>query len=298
MTRATASDLPKMARLHARCFSQAWSTQALEKLLESPGTFAFSEPQGFVLARAAGDEAEILTLAVAPEARRKGIARALVVEAARHAGTQGARALFLEVGESNTAARALYEALGFRSVGRRKAYYSPADGDALVLRAELPLAPLGNSPGSTRLGRQQQETTAVTRIEQLCADKGLRMTEQRRIIARVLSDAADHPDAEELYRRASAIDPHISIATVYRTVKLFEDAGILERHDFRDGRSRYEEVPESHHDHLIDVQSGSVIEFRNDEIEALQRRVAEELGFELVDHRLELYGVPKGSKKR
>jgi Fur family transcriptional regulator, ferric uptake regulator len=133
----------------------------------------------------------------------------------------------------------------------------------------------------------------VSRIEQLCTEKGLRMTDQRRVIARVLSDASDHPDAEELYRRASAIDPHISIATVYRTVKLFEDAGILERHDFRDGRSRYEEVPDTHHDHLIDVQSGKVIEFRNEEIERLQRRVAEELGFELVDHRLELYAVPK-----
>src|SRR6201997_1598166 len=121
------------------------------------------------------------------------------------------------------------------------------------------------------------------------------MTEQRRVIARVLSGAGDHPDAEELYRRASTIDPHISIATVYRTVRLFEDAGILERHDFRDGRSRYEEVSESHHDHLIDVQTGKVIEFRNDEIERLQRRVAEELGFELVDHRLELYAVPKKS---
>ena len=120
------------------------------------------------------------------------------------------------------------------------------------------------------------------------------MTDQRRVIARVLSDAADHPDAEELYRRASAIDPHISIATVYRTVKLFEDAGILERHDFRDGRSRYEEVPDAHHDHLIDVQSGRVIEFRNEEIERLQRRVAEELGFELVDHRP---GALRGSKE-
>ena len=138
----------------------------------------------------------------------------------------------------------------------------------------------------------------LSRIEKLCAEKGLRMTEQRRVIARVLSESADHPDAEELYRRASAIDPHISIATVYRTVKLFEDAGILERHDFRDGRSRYEEVPDAHHDHLIDVQSGRVIEFRNEEIEALQRKVAEELGFELVDHRLELYAVPKGAKKR
>ena len=138
----------------------------------------------------------------------------------------------------------------------------------------------------------------LSRIEKLCADKGLRMTEQRRVIARVLSDASDHPDAEELYRRAAASDPHISIATVYRTVKLFEDAGILERHDFRNGRARYEEVPDAHHDHLIDVQSGRVIEFRNDEIERLQRRVAEELGFELVDHRLELYGVPKSAKKR
>ncbi|MGB8363596.1 MAG: Fur family transcriptional regulator [Rhizomicrobium sp.] len=133
-------------------------------------------------------------------------------------------------------------------------------------------------------------------IEMLCAEKGLRMTDQRRVIARVLSDAHDHPDAEELYRRASAIDPRISIATVYRTVRLFEDAGILERHDFRDGRSRYEEVPDAHHDHLIDVKTGRVIEFRNEEIEKLQRRIAEELGFELVDHRLELYGVPKGAK--
>jgi Fur family transcriptional regulator, ferric uptake regulator len=133
----------------------------------------------------------------------------------------------------------------------------------------------------------------ATRIEKLCVEKGLRMTDQRRVIARVLSEAVDHPDAEELYRRASAVDPHISIATVYRTVKLFEDAGILERHDFRDGRSRYEEAPEAHHDHLIDVQSGAVIEFRNEDIEKLQRRIAEELGFELVDHRLELYGVPK-----
>lgn len=138
----------------------------------------------------------------------------------------------------------------------------------------------------------------MTRIENLCIEKGLRMTEQRRVIAHVLSDAADHPDAEELYRRASAIDPHISIATVYRTVKLFEDAGILERHDFRDGRSRYEEVPDSHHDHLIDIQTGKVIEFRNEEIEKLQRFIAEQLGYELVDHRLELYGVSKTAKPK
>ncbi|MBI1179077.1 MAG: transcriptional repressor [Alphaproteobacteria bacterium] len=130
------------------------------------------------------------------------------------------------------------------------------------------------------------------RLEKLCVEKGMRMTEQRRVIARVLSEATDHPDVEELYARASKIDEHISIATVYRTVRLFEEAGILERHDFRDGRSRYEEVPERHHDHLIDVQSGQVVEFRNEDIERLQELIARELGYRLVDHRLELYGVP------
>jgi Fur family ferric uptake transcriptional regulator len=132
----------------------------------------------------------------------------------------------------------------------------------------------------------------MDRIEKLCIEKGLRMTGQRRVIARVLSEAHDHPDAEELHRRAAAIDSHISIATVYRTVRLLEEAGILERHDFRDGRSRFEEMREEHHDHLIDVQSGRVIEFQNDQIEDLQRQVAERLGYKLVDHRLELYGVP------
>ncbi|WP_439816745.1 Fur family transcriptional regulator [Zavarzinia sp. CC-PAN008] len=133
------------------------------------------------------------------------------------------------------------------------------------------------------------------RIERLCMAKGMRMTEQRRVIARVLSEAADHPDVEELHRRSAAIDPRISIATVYRTVRLFEEAGILERHDFRDGRSRYEEVQEEHHDHLIDLSTGRVVEFRNEQIEELQRRIAAELGFQLVDHRLELYGVPQDS---
>ena len=131
-----------------------------------------------------------------------------------------------------------------------------------------------------------------SRLEQLCLDKGLKMTDQRRTIARVLSDAHDHPDVEQVYRRATALDPRISIATVYRTVRLFEEASILERHDFGDGRSRYEESPEEHHDHLIDVESGRVIEFKEEEIEALQRRVAERLGYNLVGHRLELYAVP------
>lgn len=118
------------------------------------------------------------------------------------------------------------------------------------------------------------------------------MTEQRRIIARVIEAAHDHPDVEELYRRAAAVDPNVSISTVYRTVKLFEDAGIIERHDFRDGRARYEPVPDEHHDHLIDLRSGRVIEFRDEEIEALQEAIARKLGFRLVDHRLELYAVP------
>ena len=135
----------------------------------------------------------------------------------------------------------------------------------------------------------------MDRLEKLCVEKGMRMTDQRRTIAQVLSESEDHPDVEELYQRASGVDPKISIATVYRTVRLFEEAGILERHDFRDGRARYEKAPESHHDHLINVKTGDVIEFRNEEIEELQRRIAQELGFELVDHRLELYGVPKGS---
>ncbi|MGK2909776.1 MAG: Fur family transcriptional regulator [Sphingobium sp.] len=128
-------------------------------------------------------------------------------------------------------------------------------------------------------------------VEALCAEKGLRITEQRRVIAQVLSDAEDHPDVEKLHARASAIDPGISIATVYRTVRLFEEAGILERHDFGDGRARYEAAPEAHHDHLIDVETGNVIEFVDPELEQLQRMIAAKLGFRLVDHRMELYGV-------
>ena len=128
-------------------------------------------------------------------------------------------------------------------------------------------------------------------IEALCHEKGLRITEQRKVIARVLSDADDHPDVEALHARSSAIDPGISIATVYRTVRLFEEAGILDRHDFGDGRSRYEAAPESHHDHLIDVETGKVIEFVDPELEALQKQIADKLGYRLVDHRMELYGV-------
>lgn len=132
----------------------------------------------------------------------------------------------------------------------------------------------------------------TSRVEQLCLDKGMKMTEQRRIIARVLSDSNDHPDVEELYRRATKVDSRISIATVYRTVRLFEESGILERHDFGDGRARYEETPDEHHDHLIDIQSGKVIEFHNEAIEKLQTEIARQHGYRLIGHRLELLGVP------
>ena len=136
-------------------------------------------------------------------------------------------------------------------------------------------------------------------LEDMCVAKGMRMTEQRRVVARVLEAATDHPDVEGLYHRAAAVDPHISIATVYRTVKLFEDAGVIARHDFGAGRSRYEALPEEHHDHLIDLRTGKVIEFRNEEIERLQKAMAERLGFRLVEHRLELFGVPlEDDKKR
>lgn len=134
-------------------------------------------------------------------------------------------------------------------------------------------------------------------LEQRCVEKGLKMTEQRRVIARVLSDADDHPDVEEVYRRATAFDARISIATVYRTVRLFEESGILDRHDFGDGRARYEETPDEHHDHLIDMKSGEVIEFHDPEIEELQAKIAERLGFKLVGHKLELYGTPLNKRK-
>ncbi|MCH2547015.1 MAG: transcriptional repressor [Alphaproteobacteria bacterium] len=135
-------------------------------------------------------------------------------------------------------------------------------------------------------------------LENKCEEKGLKMTEQRRIIARVLSDSDDHPDVEMLYQRASSVDAGISIATVYRTVRLFEEAGIIAKHDFGDGRSRYEESSGEHHDHLINLRTGEVIEFTNEQIEKLQETIARELGFELVDHRLELFGIPLSEKNK
>ncbi|WP_424983283.1 Fur family transcriptional regulator [Maritalea sp. S77] len=136
------------------------------------------------------------------------------------------------------------------------------------------------------------ENADASHLENMCEQSGMRMTEQRRVIARVLEGATDHPDVEELYRRASKIDERISLSTVYRTVNLFEEAGLVAKHDFKDGRARFEPIPDEHHDHLIDVRSGRVIEFRNEEIEAIQEVIAKRLGYKLVDHRLELYAVP------
>tara|TARA_Y100000590_G_scaffold407561_1_gene497922 strand:- start:193 stop:606 length:414 start_codon:yes stop_codon:yes gene_type:complete len=133
-------------------------------------------------------------------------------------------------------------------------------------------------------------------IEQKCIAKGVKLTDQRKIIAKVMSESQDHPNVDELYKRVSKVDSRISIATVYRTVKLFEESGILAKHEFKGGKARYEELSESHHDHLIDVKTGEIIEFVNEEIEILQKKVAEKYGYELVDHKLELYGVKKKSK--
>ena len=132
-------------------------------------------------------------------------------------------------------------------------------------------------------------------IEEKCKKKGVKLTDQRKLIAKVMSDSHDHPDVDELYKRVSKIDSKISIATVYRTVKLFEEVGIVTKHDFKGGKARYEELSESHHDHLIDIKTGEIIEFVDDEIEKLQKKVADRHGYELVDHKLELYGIKKKS---
>jgi Fur family ferric uptake transcriptional regulator len=146
-------------------------------------------------------------------------------------------------------------------------------------------------------GRMTKQAKQASRLERLCAERGMRMTGQRRTIARILSDADDHPDVEEVYRRASVADPRIALSTVYRTVRLFEEAGILERHAFRQGRARYEEAKREHHDHLIDVDTNRVIEFHDEEIEKLQEAIARRLGYELLGHRLELYGVAMKKKR-
>jgi Fur family transcriptional regulator, ferric uptake regulator len=147
-------------------------------------------------------------------------------------------------------------------------------------------------------GNRVSKNQADPTLEEACVAKGMRMTDQRRVIARVIEAASDHPDVEELYRRAATIDDRISLSTVYRTVNLFEEAGLVTKHDFKDGRARFELIPDEHHDHLIDIRSGKVIEFRNGEIEAIQDLIARRLGYRLVDHRLELYAVPLEDKDK
>ncbi len=288
------ADASVLAALHAAVFDDAWSVDAFEALLGSPGVFALTKPDGrqavgFILCRVAAEEAEILTLAAHPEHRRRGVATTLVRDAAKVAAKAGAHSLFLEVAEDNVAALALYARAGFEPMGRRAGYYARGAGrvDALVLRRDL-----NSAPGEPYAEAGAKRNGQVDRLEKLCIERGLRMTDQRRVIARVLSSASDHPDVEELHRRAHQVDPHISIATVYRTVRLFEESGILMRHDFRQNRSRYEEAGEIHHDHLIDMKTGEVVEFVDEEIEALQKAIARRLGYRLVDHRLELYAVP------
>jgi Fur family ferric uptake transcriptional regulator len=286
---ALCEDAAVLAALHAEAFAEPWSEADMAALLAGPGVFALTLGEaGLILLRIAGDEAEILTLGTGPEHRRRGVASHLLQAAAEAVAAAGAKALFLEVAENNLGARALYARQGFVGVGQRAGYFARGSEriDALVLRRDL------NSIVPEPYAGDDDRSERVERLERLCIERGLRMTEQRRVIARVLSVAHDHPDVEELHRRAHEIDPHISIATVYRTVRLFEESGILTRHDFRQNRSRYEEASETHHDHLIDMKTGAVVEFVDEEIEALQKAIARRLGYRLVDHRLELYAVP------
>jgi Fur family ferric uptake transcriptional regulator len=319
-------DADAIARLHASLFEAAWDTASFRELLSEPGTLAFAagpgteladRPQtfwGLIVGRVAADEAEILTFGVARERQRLGLGRRLVERLCRAAGRRGARRLYLEVAEGNSAARALYAGLGFEENGRRPGYYEHAGAapeDAISLCRMLAEFPMSGATvdvaGGLTYNRPESHaphedmrvsTQPANRIEKLCADKRLRMTGQRRVIARVLSAARDHPDVEEVHRRAHAVDRRISLSTVYRTLRLFETKGILERHDFGAGRGRYEAAARNHHDHLIDIETGRVIEFSNAQIERLQQRVAQELGFQLVGHKLELYGVPAKRPRR
>ena len=259
------------------------------------------------MSRCAADEAEILSVAVDPKSRGRGLAGDLLRHHLARIAARGITKIFLEVGEDNRSALRLYNRAGFREVGKTRGLLSTAGRRDFRAR---PAARIGVTPRSlpgpfaaakTMTAATKDRALSVSKassIEEACIQSGMRMTEQRRVIARVLGSSRDHPDVEELYRRASAIDDKISMSTVYRTMKLFEDAGIIEKHDFGDGRSRYEQAPDEHHDHLINLRTGKVIEFRSEEIEKLQVEVARRLGFKLVDHRLELYALPLDDEKK
>jgi Fur family ferric uptake transcriptional regulator len=305
---AAPDDAARLARLHAEGFESPWSEQDLRGWLARAEAFAVlaslgGEGVGFALALTAGEDAELLTIVTAREARGRRIAMQVFAALDAEAAARGLSRWVLDVAVDNASAQALYVRLGFADLARRKAYYPRAQGraDARVMARAVGSGGGHSATSPAYVGRAERngsDSRMRPMIEQKCIERGLRMTDQRRVIARVLSTAADHPDAEELHRRAAAIDPNISLATVYRTVKLFEDSGIIERHDFRDGRSRYEESPEEHHDHLINAKTGEVIEFKSEEIERLQVEIARKLGFQLVDHRLELYGVPLEDGKK
>jgi Fur family transcriptional regulator, ferric uptake regulator len=306
ITVARTRDIADMARLHADIFPPGWTTESFSNLLSPPTGDGFvarlrGKLIGFGILRTVLDEAEIITIAVAPQHQRQGLGRQLLGALENTAGFHGAKTCFLDVAEDNAAALKLYASFGYLEIGRRREYYPGEDGriDALMLSRDLPLneESLDSGRDGAHMSLKGIMEGPMDRIERLCVEKGLRMTEQRRVIARVLSSSKDHPDVEELHRRAVDVDKDISIATVYRTVRLLTDHGILESHDFGDGRARFEEAHEEHHDHLIDTKTGRVIEFVDPEIERLQVEIARRLGYRLIDHRLELYGVPLTEEK-
>ena len=314
------ADAAPLAALHARCFRRGWGADEMEQLLRDTRVLTHRVTvgralAGFMMSRAAAGEAEILSVAVDPARRGRGLARDLLEDASAPArrpwrahGVSGGRRR--QCGRL-PALRARRICAGWTAgrilpAGRPGGRRRPGDAPGFVTRERARSHSIGRpnglqSPDATDWRDRTEAQWGAAKqngIEAQCAAQGMRMTEQRRVIARVLSGSDDHPDVEELYRRCAAVDDRISISTVYRTVRLFEDAGIIARHDFREGRARYEHSREDHHDHLIDLRTGAVIEFKSEEIERLQAEVARKLGFRLVDHRLELYAVPLADKAK
>jgi Fur family transcriptional regulator, ferric uptake regulator len=324
LSEAGPADACALAALHAASFHRGWREDEFERLLLDRNVVAHRATVrgilvGFILSRLVLDEAEILSVAVASARKRAGATAARYqptsVGCARHAlcisgGGRGQCAGAAALSRRGLPRRRAPGIVLFHDPRFRRRYSAPRPGVTSDWRRNhMGCISVPNDVAWTQWIPARRRDIAVGRrsvvnapkprdIEALCSAKGMRMTEQRRVIARVLAAADDHPDVEELYRRCSAVDDRISISTVYRTVKLFEDAGIIERHDFRNGRARYEQMPDSHHDHLINLRTGEVIEFQSEDIERLQADVARRLGYRLVDHRLELYAVPLDDKPK
>ena len=292
---ATPRDAASLSGLHAASFNRGWSEHEFEQLLTDRGVVAERATSGrrnvgFIVSRRAADEAEILSVAVARSWRGRGLARRLLDLHLRRLAGLGLRAVFLEVDEDNTRRPAL-RAGGFREVGRRPdTMRNPAARARWCCAGTL--YNTGRRPRDCRERVQAKFHRSAVRCQGHAHDRAAPRDRAR------AGGFGRPPDVEELYRRCAKIDEHISISTVYRTVKLFEDSGIITRHDFREGRARYEQIPEAHHDHLINLRNGQVIEFQSEEIERLQREVARKLGYKLVDHRLELYAVPLDDDKK